>query len=553
MHDRRLTGRRLSVIVPIAEYDEYDNGEELIDKRAAAVDNNNIDENVAAAAAAVLIHDLERQVAALQVRVEELQQRQNVAGVHAARVVGQPFLLGQQDGIPQKGTTARSAKDRIEQRLKLDSQPFLNTSSYVNVSLDPEEDELCLKGLTVNLSNAAAYPSTVRMHDDVVAMIAKLWNCPPAPAPAQGTTKSFSGTGTVGSTEACLLAGIALKFRWRAWYRERYGFNHAEMSGKVPNIIISSCYQACWEKFSRFFDVELRVIKPTLTNKMRLDAAKVESLCDDKTIAVVGILGNHYNGAYDPIAEMNDVLERVNRKYGFQIGIHVDAASGGFVAPFQDDHAAPFDFRLNNVLSMNASGHKFGESACGAGWLVFRRRQDLAGHVATSVRYLGGRSDSITLNFSRPAAPVYSQLYKFLRLGVEGYRVKVQNQMAVAQYLRDRLRQVRVGEKPAFEILDASDEGPCLPVVAARLNKSLNLGYNDVELLKSGLGNWYVSGYPLNFEDVSSSSHHEGWKTALCSDCDATDTMFRIVVKSNLTMDLAHELANRLDKVVVVS
>jgi glutamate decarboxylase len=136
-------------------------------------------------------------------------------------------------------------------------------------------------------------------------------------------------------------------------------------------------------------------------------------LCDEKTIAVVAILGNHYSGAYDEVWEIDAELDKFNKSSGFQIGIHVDAASGGFVAPFQDD-MPPFDFRLENLLSMSSSGHKFGESICGTGWVIFRQRQDLAEHIAISVSYLGGHCDSMTLNFSRPASAAYVQMYKFV-------------------------------------------------------------------------------------------------------------------------------------------
>lgn len=248
---------------------------------------------------------------------------------------------------------------------------------------------------------------------------------------------------------------------------------------------------------------------------------------------------------YDPIWDINDVVEQVNKKNGYQIGIHVDAASGGFIAPFQENMPA-FDFRLKNVMSMSASGHKFGESSCGTGWLVFRHRLNLAEHIAVSVTYLGGKSDSITLNFSRPATAVYNQLYKFLRLGIKGYRKKVANQMAVAKYLRDYLKSCKAGQFPRYEMLDAGDEH-CLPVVAARINPDLKLGYNDIDL-QHGLAeyHWYVSGYSLNFEDFSKG----GQLQMLCTDTTPMDTMFRVVVKSNLTMYLAEDLVSKLGEVV---
>lgn len=352
---------------------------------------------------------------------------------------------------------------------------------------EPEEEDVALLGLGTNLADASVYPASVRLHDSVVNMIARLWNCP-EPTKAG---ENFSGAGTVGSTEACLLAALALKFRWREWYRKKHNLTATQVIGVIPNLIISSCYQAAWEKCFRYFDIEPKYVKPTLANKMRIDATLVGELCDDKTIGVVGILGNHYNGAYDPIWDMNDVIEQINAKNGWQIGIHVDAASGGFIAPFQKD-MPPFDFRLKNVLSISASGHKFGESSCGTGWLVFRHREDLASHIAVSVTYLGGKSDSMTLNFSRPATAVYVQYYKLLRLGINGYRKKVEQQMLVSKFLRDHLKAATYHGKPRFEILDCGDEH-CLPVVGARFNPDLKLKYNDIDL-QHGVAeyHWYV-------------------------------------------------------------
>ena len=276
---------------------------------------------------------------------------------------------------------------------------------------------------------------------------------------------------------------------------------------------------------------------------MRIDAADIPALCDERTIAVVGILGNHYNGAYDPIWDMNDVVEQINAEKGFQIGIHVDAASGGFVAPFQEG-MPPFDFRLPNVLSMSASGHKFGESCCGTGWLVFRQRQDLAEHIAVSVSYLGGKCDSMTLNFSRPATAAYVQYYKFLRLGLEGYKKKVAQQMQVAKFLRDHLRDCKYKGQPRFELVDAGDEH-CLPVVGARLNPDLFFKYDDVDIQHAVAEfHWYVSAYALSFENYAADEKLE----MLCGDIDHNATMFRIVVKSNLTLYLAQDLVTEFDK-----
>jgi len=256
-----------------------------------------------------------------------------------------------------------------------------------------------------------------------------------------------------------------------------------EVVGIKPNIVISTAYQAAWEKFFRYFDVTPILVHPNLLkNKMAVDPKHLVAHCNEKTIAVVGILGNHYNGVYDPIWDIDAELQKLNDANGWQIGIHVDAASGGFIAPFQTPSPPPFDFRLPNVMSMSSSGHKFGESICGTGWVIFRQRQDLASHIAVSVTYLGGQCDSMTLNFSRPASGPYVQFYKLLRLGKEGYSSKVANQMNVAAYLRNFLKELKhPSGKHRFEILDGGDTC-CLPVVAARLNPEVQLQYDDIDL-----------------------------------------------------------------------
>ena len=197
-------------------------------------------------------------------------------------------------------------------------------------------------------------------------------------------------------------------------------------------------------------------------------------------------------GHYDNVGAINDVVEEANKRLGTQVGIHVDAASGGFVAPFQfNPRPAPWDFRLKNVLSISASGHKFGLSVIGTGWVVWRQREDLAEHVVVKVTYLGGLGENYTLNFSRPAAGtiwkpvltlkclfdslsfsfffffflhsdfssmvtgVFVQLYKFIRLGKTGYTQGVDNMMAVAAYIRQCLRTFRC--KPTGDVKCVSE------------------------------------------------------------------------------------------------
>ena len=279
---------------------------------------------------------------------------------------------------------------------------------------------------------------------------------------------------------------------------------------------------------------------------MTLDAKEAEKLIDDHTIGVVCILGNHYSGHYDPVDEVDAMLSRVNKDKGYQVGIHVDGASGAFIAPFQPEMKEKlWDFRLPNVLSISASGHKFGESICGTGWVVWRQKEDLSEHVAISVTYLGGCADSYTLNFSRPASGILVQFYKILRLGVLGYTSKVANQMKTANLIRFGLSEMEFKGKKRFVILDAGAEG-CLPVVTAMLNPELSLPFDDIDLQHAiSDEHWYVSGYRMRFHDPVSKGLHP-----LFTDIKGEQTMFRVVVKSNLTLEMGQSLVSVIERAV---
>ena len=271
-----------------------------------------------------------------------------------------------------------------------------------------------------------------------------------------------------------------MQLQWRKWYAARHGLTDDEVIGVIPNIVIPTHYQACREKAFRYFDIKPKFLHPEF-RKFRINPEDIRDLVDEKTIVVVGILGNHYNGTYDPIWKMDQILTEINEQKGFQVGLHVDGASGGFIAPFQEGVPA-WDFRLPNVLSISASGHKFGESSCGTGWVIFRHRKDLSEHIEVEVTYLGGVSYSMTLNFSRPATGVYIQAYKFLRLGMQGYRQKVQNQLRTTAFFRNKMRALKwTNGEPLFEICDP-DQEPGLPVFSARINPNLELDFDDFHL-----------------------------------------------------------------------
>mgnify|MGYP003926572271 FL=1 len=442
------------------------------------------------------------------------------------------------DSIPARGTSASTVQALIENAHALDFDQRLNTSSYVNVSFEPEEEAVALLGLGVNLADQTVYPQSYKLHDRVVNMLARLWHCPEPSNFAE--TQTFAGAGTVGSTEACLLAGLALKFRWREWRAERDGLSHSEVLGIKPNIVISTCYQAAWEKLFKYMDIEPRLVEPSV-DTFKVDPENIREAIDENTIAVVCIMGNHYGGQYDPVWDVDRVVSEVNTQKTFQVGIHVDAASGGFIPPFQE-HLPAWDFRLDNVLSISSSGHKYGDSSCGTGWLVWRKKEGLSEHVAISVTYLGGQAESYTLNFSRPATGVYVQYYKLLRFGLHGYQQSCDNLMANAQFLRTGLQAMTCSGQPRFIILDDGEQH-CLPVVTAMLNPECGFSYDDIDLQHVlSQHHWYVSGYRMGFEHPSTEKTEP-----LFSDQNADQTMFRIVVKNNLTRDMARDLLRAFD------
>lgn len=481
----------------------------------------------------------------LKRRVEELERRveNDESSFFVSDFARVDSIKAKAPVIPERGMPARFVKTIIEDYHLLDSNEQLNTSTYVNVVFEPEEIAIATLGMRINIADQTVYPVTYHLHDLVVNMLADLWHCPQDASVFQ-ETGNYAGAGTVGSTEACLLAGLALKLRWRHWYAKRNNLDTTQVRREYPNLVITSMFQACWEKFFKYMDIEPRLVQPKF-GKMVIEAADVEALIDERTIGIVCVLGNHYSGHYDPVWEIDELVTRLNKEHGWQLGIHVDAASGGFIAPFQKNMTA-WDFRLPNVLSISASGHKFGESVCGTGWVVWRDRKDLSEHIAISVTYLGGEADSYTLNFSRPASGVMVQLYKFLRLGTAGYTKKVHNQMENAKRIRKFLQELQVKGKHRFTILDDGDD-LCLPVVAAMLNRDLHLPYNDIDLQHAiSDDHWYVSGYCMQFTNPVT-----GEEQPLFSDMEGTQTMFRVVVKSNMTVEMAENLCNVIKRACI--
>ncbi len=360
----------------------------------------------------------------------------------SARVFAQPLPT---DRFPEGGMTARDAYELIHLGLKIDGQPSMNLASFVTTWMEPEAEELIHEQIRTNHIDHEEYPAAQRIEEWCVAMLADLWNAP--------SVDRTVGVATVGSSEAIMLGLLAHKFRWRA-AREAAG-----AAAQRPNIVFGAETHIVWDKFARYFDVEPRKI-PMRADHYVLHPDDVVERVDEHTIAVGAVLGTTYIGESDPIRELNDQLARLKDEKGWDVPLHVDAASGGFVAPFAHPDEL-WDFRLAQVASINASGHKYGLVYPGIGWLVFRDRDFLPEDLVFSVNYLGAAQPTYTFNFSRGSAMVQAQYYNFIRLGRSGYAAVVQNMLANARHLNEL-----IAGSGRFEVLNP---GLMEPVVTFRL------------------------------------------------------------------------------------
>ena len=166
-----------------------------------------------------------------------------------------------------------------------------------------------------------------------------------------------------------MLGGLAMKWRWR---------QRQEAAGRPtdrPNMVLGSNVQVVWEKFCKYWDVEPRYV-PVAHDRYVVDPDDVMARVDENTIGVIPILGTTFTGEFEPIKEIHDRVVAYNEEHGLDVPIHVDAASGGFVAPFLHPDLE-WDFRLPQVKSINVSGHKYGLTYPGIGFVVWRSQDDL--------------------------------------------------------------------------------------------------------------------------------------------------------------------------------
>ncbi|KWT60514.1 glutamate decarboxylase [Streptomyces albus subsp. albus] len=344
--------------------------------------------------------------------------------------------------LPDDPVAPRAAYRLVHDELMLDGNARLNLATFVTTWMEPQADILMAECRDKNMIDKDEYPRTAELEQRCVAMLADLWH---APDPAGAV-----GCSTTGSSEACMLAGLALKRRWSRANADRYP------ATARPNLVMGANVQVCWEKFGNFWEVEARQV-PMHGDRFHLDGESAAALCDENTIGVVAVLGSTFDGSYEPVAEICAALDALQERTGLDIPVHVDGASGAMIAPFLDEDLV-WDFRLPRVASINTSGHKYGLVYPGVGWALWRDKQALPEELVFRVDYLGGDMPTFALNFSRPGAQVVAQYYTFLRLGRAGYRAVQQNTRDVARSLADR-----IGALGDFRLLTRGDE---LPVFA---------------------------------------------------------------------------------------
>ena len=391
------------------------------------------------------------------------------AAAYAGRWVDRPVP---KFAIPAQGVSAEAAYRLVHDELNLDGNPALNLASFVTPWMEPLADKLAAETLGKNMIDQDEYPQTEAIHERVVTMIGRLFN---APHDAESV-----GTATIGSSEAIMLAMLAHRQSWRG--RRRAAGEPTDR----PNLVIGADVHTCWEKFTRYFDVEARVV-PMTEGAYTLSAADVAANVDERTIAVGALLCTTFTGQIDELAEIDALLQRLRADNGWHVPLHVDAASGGFLAPFTRPDLA-WDFRLPSVRSINVSNHKFGLVYPGMGTVVFRDRSDLPDELVFHINYLGGDMPNYSLNFSRPSNSVIVQYYNLLRLGRDGYARIAQAMVDNAQALADGL--LATG---AFEALHDRDSFPVVVVRATDPER------HDVYALSDRLRErgWIVPAYSL--------------------------------------------------------
>jgi len=408
--------------------------------------------------------------------------------------------------LPEGEMTPDVAYRLIHDELMLDGNARLNLATFVTTWMEPEAEKLMAETFDKNMIDKDEYPQTAEIEERCINMVARLFNSP--------EHEDAVGASTIGSSEAVMLAGMAMKWRWRA--RRKAAGKPADK----PNLVMGSNVQVVWEKFCRYWDIEPRYI-PIERGRYVIRPEEVIARVDENTIGAVATLGTTFTGEFEPIQEIHDAVVAHNEKSGFDVPLHVDAASGGFVAPFLEPDLR-WDFRLPQVKSINTSGHKYGLVYPGVGWIVWRDKKELPEDLVFHVNYLGGDMPTFTLNFSRPGNQIVGQYYNFLRLGRSGYTRIMQALRENATWLSGK-----IAAMGPFELLS---DGSAMPVFAFALKEGTGYSVFDISNRLRERG-WQVPAYtmPANAQDLA---------------------VLRIVVREGFSRDMAGMLLTDLERTV---
>lgn len=407
--------------------------------------------------------------------------------------------------MPEKQTSPRAVYQAVHDELMMDGNARQNLATFCQTWLDDEVHKLMDECIDKNMIDKDEYPQTAELEMRCVHMLANLWHSPEA--------ETTLGCSTTGSSEAAMLGGMAMKWRWREKQKAE-GKDYSK-----PNLVTGPV-QICWHKFCRYWEIELREI-PMEKDRLIMNAEEVLKYVDENTIGVVPTLGTTFTCQYEPVEEVAKALDKYQKHTGIDIPIHVDAASGGFLAPFVHPKLL-WDFKIPRVKSINASGHKYGLAPLGVGWVVWREAKDLPEDLQFNVNYLGGSLPTFALNFSRPAGQIVAQYYTFLRLGKEGYKKVQQSAYDVAKYLASEIEKLGV-----FKILyDGSNGIPAM-----------------LFTLKEGE-------YDYNLYSLSENMRSRGWLIpAYSMPANCTNlVVMRVMVKHGFSMDMANLLIDDLKR-----
>ena len=402
------------------------------------------------------------------------------------------------------------AYEAVYSELALDGNASLNLATFVQTWEEEEVHKLMDDCIVKNMIDKDEYPQTAAIEERCVHMLADLWNSPEA--------TNTLGTSTTGSSEAAMLGGLAMLWNWR---------KKMKALGKPtdkPNMI-TGAVQICWHKFARYWDIEIREV-PMEKNKYMMNADDVLKYADENTICVVPTLGLTFTLQYEPVLEIAKALDKLEKDKGLDIPIHVDGASGGFLAPFiEEQKSLIWDFRIERVKSINTSGHKFGLAPVGVGWVIWRDEKSLPKELIFEVNYLGGNMPTFALNFSRPGGQIVAQYYNFIRLGKDGYEKIQNNSSYIGQYLAKEIEKLNI-----FEIVYDGKDG--IPGCAWKIKDNCNVSFNLYALAdKLRTRGWLVPAYSLPK--------------------NASDTVIqRVLVKQNFTLDMASLLVDDITNAI---